>query len=163
MPDEAAGAQAIDFLAFDFHKLKASSLLVTGDSEGAATAARDLLRQAKDSEEETAAQQLLDVAAVAELGARMTRTTALQSAARALQIFLHSSYADNGRYPEHLSLADPELSYLRDMGSLRSIDRLEGYRSTPDTFSFIAVGKDSQRLRVTNSAIEPAAATPEPP
>ena len=162
VPGEAAGAQAIDFLAFDFRKLKASRLLVTGDSEGAATAARGLLGQAKSSEEAAAAQQLLDMAAMAELGARMTRTTALQSAARALHVFLLSSYADNGRYPQRLSLADPELSYLRDTGSLRAIDSLEGYRSTPDTFSVIVVGKDGQRVRVTNTAVEPAAATPEP-
>jgi hypothetical protein len=49
------------------------------------------------------------------------------------------------------------------MGSLRVIDRLEGYRSTADTFSVVVVGKDGQRLRVTNTAIEPAALTPGRP
>lgn len=163
VPGEAAGAEAIDFLAFDFHKLEASSLLVTGDSEGAAAAARGLLAGAKGSEEMAAAQQLMDVAAVAELGARMTRTTALQSSARALHVFLLSSYVDNGQYPQRLSLDDPDLSYLRDTGSLRAIDRLEGYRSTTDTFSVIVVGKDGQRLRVTNSAVEPDAVPPGTP
>jgi hypothetical protein len=163
LPGEAAGAQAIDFLAFDFYKLKASRLLVTGDSEGAATAARGLLGQAKGSDEMAAAQQLLDLAAVAELGARMTRMTALQSSARALHVFLLSSYADNGHYPPRLSLDDPELSYLRDTGSLRAIERLEDYRSTADTFSVIVVGKNGQRLRVTNTAVEPAAVPPKTP
>ena len=109
VPDEPAGEQAVAFLAFDFHQVKASRLLVMGDSAGAEAAARGLLGKVRGDDQMTAAQQLLDAAAMATLGARMTRTTALQSAARTLQVFLHSYYADNGRYPERLSLDDPAL------------------------------------------------------
>jgi hypothetical protein len=163
VPDEPAGAQAIEFLAFDFQKSRASRLLATGDSTGAETAARHLLDQAKEKEEVAAAQQLLDMAAMAELGAKMTRTTALQSSARALHVFLLSSYADNGKYPQRFSLDAPDLSYLRDTGSLRVIDRLEDYRATPDTFSVTVVGKDGQRLRITNTGIESAPVPPAHP
>jgi hypothetical protein len=163
VPGEPVGAQAAEFLAFDFQKLRASRLLATGDSTGAETAARHLLDQAKAREEVAAAQQLLDMAAMAELGARMTRTTALQSSARALHVFLLSSYADNGQYPQRFSLDGPDLAYLRDTGSLRAIDRLEDYRATPDTFSVTVVGKDGQRLRVTNTGVEPAPVPPAHP
>ena len=109
VPDEPAGNQSAEFLAFEFHRLKASRLLVTGDAAGAEQAARDMLAQPLGDDQLTAAQQLLDTTALANLGATMMRTTALESSARTLQVFLHSQYADNGQFPERLSLDDPEL------------------------------------------------------
>ena len=79
---------------------------MTSTPAGAEAAARGLLGKVSGDDQMTAAQQLLDAAAMATLGARMTRTTALQSAARTLQVFLHSYYADNGQYPDRLSLDD---------------------------------------------------------
>ena len=153
--DAAAGTQSREFLAFDFHKLKVSRLLLTGDTEGAAAAARQLVGGDAGEDQTAAAQQLLDATAMAELGARMTRTTALQSAARALQVAVVSSYVDNGHYPDRLSLDGPVLSPLRDTGSLRVIERLDDYRATQDTFSVIVVAKGSgQRLRVTHGGLE---------
>ena len=95
----------------------------------------------------------------------MTRTTALQSAARALQLAVVSSYVDNGHYPDRLSLDDPALSSLHGTGSLRVIERLDDYRASQDTFSVIVVAKGSgQRLRVTHRGIEdiPPPGGPEP-
>jgi hypothetical protein len=153
--DAPAGRQSREFLAFEFHKLKASRLLLTGDTDGAAAAARQLLGGEAGEDQVAAAQQLLDATSIAELGARMNRTTALQSAARALHVAVVSSYADNGQYPDRLSLDDPVLSTLLDTGSLRVIERLDDYRATHDTFSVIVVAKGSgQRLRVTHRGIE---------
>jgi hypothetical protein len=160
---DPAARQAGEFLAFEFHKLKASRLLLTGDTEGAAAAATQLLGSGGGEDQVAAAQQLLDAAAMAELGAQMTRTTALQSAARALHVAVVSSYVDNGQFPEHLSLDDPALSSLRGTGALAVIERLDDYRATRDTFSVTVVAKGSgQRLRVTHRGIEqaPSAARP---
>jgi hypothetical protein len=153
--DAPAGRQSSEFLALEFHKMKASRLLLTGDPEGAALAARRLLGGDVGAEQMGAAQQLLDAAAMAELAGRMTRTTALQSAAKALQLAVVSAYVDNGHYPERLSLDDPTLASLHDTGSLRVIEQLEDYQATADTFSVIVVAKGSgQRLRVTHRGIE---------
>ena len=66
--DAPAGRQSSEFLAFEFHKLKASRLLLTGDTAGAAAAARHLLGGDVSAEQMGAAQQVLDAAAMAELG-----------------------------------------------------------------------------------------------
>ncbi len=163
VPEEPEGRLAREFLAFEFHKLKASRLLVTGDTAGAGQAARALLAQPLGDQEMHAAQQLADVAALAELGARMTRTSAFQSAARTLQVFLHGFYADNGAYPERLSLDLPELSQMRDAGALRAIAAIESYAATTDTFSLIVVGHGGERLRLTQTGlgeVEPGPAVP---
>lgn len=163
VPDEPAGKQSSEFLAFEFHRVKASRLLVAGDAAGAERAARSVIGQPLGDQQQAAAQQLLDAAALATLGTQMTMTTALQSSARTLQVFLHSQYADNGQYPEHLTLEDPQLSQLLDLGALGAIGALEDYKATPDTFSVVVVGKGTgQRLRITQRGIEQVPAAPQP-
>ena len=155
VPDEPAGKQAMQFLVFDFHKLKATRLLATGDAAGAEAAAKTLVTSDLGEQDMAEAQQLLDVAATAKLGARMVRTTALQSSARALHVFLLSYYMDYGQYPDRLSLDASELSFLRDSGSLGAIGSLEHYEATRDTFSVVVTGREStHRVRVTHRGIE---------
>jgi hypothetical protein len=163
VPDEPAGKQSSEFLAFEFHRMKASRLLVTGDTTGADAAARALIGSQPGDQQMAAAQQLLDAVATARLGARMTMTTALQSSARALQVFLHSHYADMGQYPARLTLDDPALADLRDSGALDAISSLDDYQATQDTFSVIVTGADGRRrIRITNRGLEevPALANP---
>ena len=46
---------------------------------------------------------------------------------------------------------------------MSAIDRLEAYQATTDTFSVIVVGRDpTQRLRITNSAVEPVPPAAQP-
>jgi len=158
VPDQPAGRQAREFLAFEFHEVKASRLLVTGDAEGAEAAARQALGRPLDEGQMAAAQQLLDAAALAKLGATMTRTTALRSAAKVLQTWLYSNYVDNGRFPERLTLDDPDLAPLRDTGTLDVVAGFEDYRAADDTFSVLVVGRSGERFRVTERVVEPVPA-----
>jgi len=157
VPDEPAGRLSRDFLAFEFHKLKASRLLVAGDAEGAETAARQALARPLGDEQMAAAQQMLDMAALAKLGAEMTRTTALQSAARTVQVCLVSYYAEYGRYPERFTLDDPVLEMARATRTLDVVARFEDYRADTETFSLIVVGRSGARFLVTDRTVEPAA------
>ncbi len=154
---EGAGRLAGEFLAYDFHRLKASRLLVKGDVAGAEVAAKELREMPLTEAQMAETERLLDSTALVDAGVRMTRTTALQSAARSIHVLLHSTYADEGQYPATLTLDSPALASLRDVGLLRSVTAIEGYTATPDTFSFVLVGQDpSQRIRVTQSGMEDA-------
>jgi hypothetical protein len=157
VPDEPAGRLSRDFLAFEFHKLKASRLLVAGDAEGAETAARQALDRPLGDEQMAAAQQMLDTAALAKLGAEMTRTTALQSAARTVQVCLVSYFVEYGRYPERFTLEDPALEMARATRTVDVVARFEDYRADPETFSLIVVGRSGARFLVTDRTVEPAA------
>ena len=157
VPDEPAGRLSREFLAFDFHKLKASRLLVAGDAEGAETAARQVLARPLGDQEMAAAQQVLDMAALAKLGAQMTKTTALQSAAKTVQVCLVSYCVEYGRYPERFTLDDPALEMARATRTLDVVARLEDYRADTDTFSLIVVGRSGARFLVTDRTVEPAA------
>lgn len=157
VPDEPAGRLSRDFLAFEFHKLKASRLLVAGDAEGAETAARQALARPLGDEQMAAAQQVLDMAALAKLGAEMTRTTALQSAARTVQVCLVSYYVEYGSYPERFTLDDPALEMARSTRTLDAVARFEDYRGDTERFSLVVVGKSGARFLVTDRTVEPAA------
>lgn len=86
----------------------------------------------------------------------MTRVTALQSAAQMIQVYLHSSYAADGQYPQTLTLDSPGLASLRAGGGMgNALGSIEGYAATRDGFSLVVVGKDPrQRIRVTESRVE---------
>ena len=103
-----------------------------------------------------AAERLLDAASTVDKTTQMARVTALQSAARMIQVYLHSSYADNGQYPQTLTLDSSDLASLRASGELaNALGSIEGYAATRDGFSLVVVGKDPrQRIRVTESRIE---------
>jgi autotransporter translocation and assembly factor TamB len=153
--DEAAGREARAFLAYEFHKLKASRLLVGGDVEGAEAAARELRERPLTEAQRSETERLLDATALVDAGVRMTRATAFRSAARAVQSLLHSTFAEEGRFPATLALDSPALDSLRGTGLLSGVAAIEGYTATQDTFSFVLVGRDpTERLRVTQSGIE---------
>jgi hypothetical protein len=156
LPDEKAGRLAREFLSFEFHQVKASRLLLKGDAAAAGAAARQALGNDLTEEQMAAAQRLLDSASTAGVGVTMMRTTALKSAARALQVFLHSSYAEEGQYPRALTLESPELASLRNSGAFGEwVGSIESYSATEDTFSLVLKGKDPrQRIRVTQSSVE---------
>jgi len=156
VPDEKAGRLSREFLAFEYPQLKATRLLQKGDSAGAEAVLRKMTQTELSEDQMAATQRLLDAASIAGTGAMMTRTTAMKSAARALHVFLLSSYMDNGQYPAALTLDSPELASLRDGGSLGDVvASIDDYRATRDTFSLILVGKDPrQRIRVTQTGIE---------
>ena len=86
----------------------------------------------------------------------MTRAAALQSAARMIQVYLQSAYADDGQYPANLSLDSPGLAPLRASGGFGdAVGSIDAYIASRDEFSLIVVGKDPrQRVRVTQSGIE---------
>ena len=155
VPDEKAGRLSREFLAFEYPQLKATRLLQKGDSAGAEAVLRGMTQTELSEDQMAATQRLLDAASIAGAGAVMTRTTAMQSAARALHVLLLSSYMDNGQYPAALTLDSPELAPLRDGGSLGVVASIDDYRATQDTFSLILTGKDPrQRIRVTQTGIE---------
>lgn len=154
--DERAGRLAREFLAFEFPFAKARRLLQKGDAAGAEAVARTLRQTPLTDEQLTTIERLLDDTKTVDIGITMTRTTALKSAARMLQVFLHSTYAEDGQYPSSLALDSPALASLRQSGPfLEVVGAIEGYMATPDEFSFVVVGKDPrQRMRVTQSTIE---------
>jgi hypothetical protein len=155
-PDERAGRMARDFLAFEFFNLKAARLLQKGDVAGADAVARKLRTEPLTEAQAAAAERLLDTASTVDKATQMTRATGLQSAARMIQVYLHSSYAENGQYPETLTLDSPDLASLRAGGGFgNALGSIEGYTATRDGFSLVVVGKDPrQRIRVTESRIE---------
>ncbi len=155
-PDERAGRMARDFLAFEFFNLKASRLLQKGDVAGAEAVARKLRTEPLSEAQAAATERLLDAATTVDKTTEMTRVAALQSAARMIQVYLHSSYADNGQYPEALTLDSPGLASLRAGGGIgNALGSIEGYTATRDGFSLVVVGKDPrQRIRVTESRLE---------
>lgn len=157
LEDERAGRLARDFLAYDFHKVKASRLLAKGDVAAAQAAARELRAKPLTEAQMAEAERLLDSASIVDAGVQMTRTTAFQSAARSIQVLLHSTYAEEGQYPAALTLDSPALASLRGTGLLRGVAAIEGYTATADSFSFVLVGRDPrQRIRVTQNGIEKA-------
>jgi hypothetical protein len=155
-PDEKAGKLSKEFLAFEFPQMKATRLLQKGDTEGAQAVLRALTKQDLTADQMAAAQRLLDSTSVVGMANQMTRTTAIKSAARVLQVFLHAAYAENGQYPATLTLDSPELASLRGGGGLGDVvARIDDYRATADTFSLVLVGKDPrQRIRITQNGIE---------
>jgi hypothetical protein len=156
LQNERAGRLAREFLAFEFHYMKASRLLLKGDTAAAEAVARDLMQKHLTEEQMVATQRLLDSVSTAGLGLGMTRMTSLRSAARSLQVFLHSYYAEQGQYPKALTLEGPEIASLRNSGSFSGIvSTIEDYATAQDGFSLVITGRDSrQRLRVTQSTIE---------
>jgi hypothetical protein len=87
----------------------------------------------------------------------MTRTTALQSAAKTVQVCLVSYYVEYGRYPERFTLDDPALEIARATRTLDVVARFEDYRADTETFSLIVVGRSGARFLVTDRTVEPAA------
>jgi hypothetical protein len=155
LDDEPAGRMARDFLSFEFHRLKASQLLLKGDTAGAAVAARELRSLPLAEGQRSEAERLLDSVGLVDSAAKMSRVTALQSAARVIQVALVSSFMDEGRYPETLSLESPVLASLRNPTVLGPVASLDDYTVTGDAFSLIVRAKDGQRFRVTPERIEP--------
>jgi hypothetical protein len=155
-PDEPAGRMAREFLAFEFFNQKATRLLQTGDVAGAEAVARKLRTEPITEAQLSATERLLDTASAVDKGIEMTRVTALQSVARMIQVYLHSSYAEDGQFPEKLTIDSPGLASLRAAGGFaNSLGSIEGYTATRDGFSLVVVGKDPrQRIRVTERGIE---------
>jgi len=158
LQDEKAGKLAREFLAFEFYHLKASRLLMKGETAAAEAVARALMKKPLTEEQMAATQRLLDSASTVGIGQRMTRMSALRSAARSLQVFLHSYYAEMGQYPQALTLEGPEIASLRQSGTFSGVvSTIEEYAATQDGFSLVVTGKDArERLRVTQSTIEEA-------
>lgn len=156
LQEEKVGKMAREYLHFDFPFLKASRHLLDGDAVAAERIVKELTRKRLTEEQMATAQRFLDGVSTANAGARMVRTTALQSAARTLQVLLHSYYAENGEYPKTLTLESPELATLRESGgSFDGVAAIEAYTATQDEFSLVVVGKGSrERIRVTQRAIE---------
>ena len=73
-----------------------------------------------------------------------------------LQVWLHASFAEHGKYPaslslDHLSRAGP--AFPGEIAN--SLSAIEGYQTSGDRFSFVGVGKDGKtRCRVTERTIE---------
>lgn len=155
LQDEPAGRMAREFLSFEFHQLKASQLLVKGDTAAARAAGGELRKLPLNEGQRASAERLLDSVGLVDGANRMTRTTALQSAARMIQVALHGSFAEEGRYPELLDMASPVLANLRATGVLSPVARIDNYTSKGDEFSLIVSGADGQRIRVTHTGLEP--------
>lgn len=155
-PDERAGRMAREFLAFEFFNQKATRLLQNGDVAGAEAVARTLRTEPITEAQLSATERLLDTASAVDKGTQMTRVTALQSAARMIQVYLHSSYAEDGQFPEKLTIDSPGLASLRAAGGFaNALGGIEAYTATRDGFSLVVVGKDPrQRIRVAARGIE---------
>ena len=154
LPEEPAGRMAQAFLSFEFHQLKASQLLLKGDTTAASAAATELRSLPLDETKRPEAERLADSVAMVDSAMRMTRTTAFQSAARAIHVALISSFMDEGRYPDALNLDSPVLANLRNTGVLRSIAGITDYTVKGDEFTLIVTGQDGQRMRVTNTGVD---------
>jgi hypothetical protein len=155
LEDERAGGLAREFLAFEFLQLKASRLLMRGDSAGAQAVARGLRGRPLTPEQLAATERLLDAASTVDVAGDMTAAAAFQATARSLQVVLHSVYAEEGRYPEALTLDSPALAGLRGGGSFDRVAAIEHYAAGPDTFSLVLRGKDPRlQLRVTQGSID---------
>jgi hypothetical protein len=155
LPAEPAGRMAREFLSFEFHQLKASQLLVKGDTAGARAAVAELRNQPLDETKRLEAERLMDSVGLVDSTVRMTRTTALQSTARAIHVAVLSSFMDEGRYPEAFDLDSPVLANLRTTGLLRTVSGLSDYVVKGDEFSLVVTGQDGQKMRVTNTGVEP--------
>lgn len=156
LQEEKVGKMSREFLQFDFPFMKASRLLLNGDTAAAETIVRGLTKKRLTEEQMATAQRFLDSVSTANAGAGMVRTTALRSAARTLQVFLHGYYAENGEYPKALTMESPEIATLRESGGLLDvIAAIEAYTATRDEFSFVITGKGSrEQYRVTQRTVE---------
>jgi len=156
VPEEQAGQLSREFLAFEFAQMKATQLLQQGDTAAADAVLRELTERDLGAAQMVAAQRLLDSTTVMGRGMAMTRTTAMMSAARTLQVLLFESYIETGRYPAALTLDSPELASLGKGQPLADVvASIDDYRATEDAFSLILTGQDpSQRIRVTDRTVE---------
>jgi hypothetical protein len=156
LQEEKVGKTAREFLHFDFPFMKASRLLLSGDTAAAETIVKGLTKKRLTEEQMATAQRFLDGVSTANAGARMVRTTALKSAARSLQVLLHGYYAENGEYPKTLTMESPEIATLRESGGLfDGIAAIDDYKATRDEFSFVLTGKGSrEQYRITQSTVE---------
>ena len=155
LPGEPAGRMAQAFLSFEFHQLKASQLLLKGDTTGARAAATELRNLPLDETKRPEAERLLDSVGMVDSAVRMTRTTAFQSAARSIHVALLSSFMDDGRYPDTFSLDSPVLANLRNTGLLRTVSGITDYAVKGDEFSLIVTGQNGERMRITNTGLDP--------
>jgi hypothetical protein len=155
LPDEPAGRMAQSFLSFEFHQLKASQLLLKGDTTGARAAATELRNLPLDETKRPEAERLLDSVGMVDSAVRMTRTTALRSAARSIHEALISSFMEEGRYPEAFDLDSPVLASLRNTGLLRTVSGITDYVVKGEEFSLIVTGQNGERMRITNTGLDP--------
>jgi hypothetical protein len=163
LQDERTGRLAQEYLRFEFPFMKASRLVLKGDTAAAETIVRGLTKQRLTEEQMATAQRLLDGISTASAGAGMMRTTAMKSAARSLQVLLHGYYAENGEFPRTLTLESPELASLRETGLFGGIAAIHDYAATRDEFSLVLTGKNpSERFRITQSTIEGIQASGQP-
>lgn len=140
-PNEKAGRMAREFLAFEFPQMKATRFLQRGDTEAAQGVLRRLTKTDLSEDQMAAAQRLLDSTSVVGTAVQMTRTTALKSAARTIEVFLHGAYAENGQYPASLTLDSADLASLRATGVLNVVGSLDDYHATPESFRSSSPGK----------------------
>src|SRR5262245_59651959 len=76
------------------------------------------------------------------------------NACRKLLVALHAAYAADGRSPVALSLGNlPQWDHVFESEIAASLSSIESYEASCDTFSFVAVAKETRR-RVTERGIE---------
>ena len=155
-PEERSGKAAADFLALEFHHLRAADLMRRGDTAAAEAIARDLRKnQTLNESQQAANERLLDEIAGLRMATTAFQVPALQNAGRTLIAHLESKYRDNGMFPKTLDLNDPGLAAVRQTGQFASIGHIEGYAATQDKFSFTLVGKDAaQKVKVTEKGVQ---------
>lgn len=155
VPETSAGESAREHLAFDFRFGQAQWLMVRQRWDESAAVARPLLDRELTRAQRDEVEALLDNAG--HVGAAYSQATRTQArvACRHIVILLQMMYAEEGRYPAQLSLADVE--EWDPMGSrsvLRSLSAIEDYASSNDGYSFTAVGAENgHRIRVVDGVI----------
>ncbi len=156
LPDTPDGENAGKHLEFDFYLGKAQWLLLRQRYREAATVARSLREQDLTPTQTDLVETILDnVGHVDAVLAQAERTNA-QNACRHLTVMLAQRFIEEGRYPPDLSLEvleswDPHGS----RSILRGLSSVEDYRTSRNTYSFVAVSaKGQHRIRVVDGEIQ---------
>lgn len=156
LPETSGGESAAEHLAFDFYFGKAQWLMVRQRWEESEEVARILLDRELTRAQREQLEAILDNAG--HVGAARSQAVRAQARAarRHITILLEMMYAEEGRYPSQLSLADMEA--WDPMGSRsirRALSSIEDYRATDRGASFTAVSAAGQhRIRVVDGEIE---------
>ena len=153
--DTEDGTSAQQHLEFEFYMEKAKWLLVRQRFDESEAVARMLLTRDLTRFQRDQVEQVLDFVSNVDGAVAMGEKSKAQAACRQLIVLLASRFADEGRYPESLSLSDLERIDPYSSRTITSaLASIEDYRTWEDKYSLVAVSKQGERFKIVNGTIE---------
>ena len=154
-PETKDGRLARAYLEFDFYMFKARRFLESERPGEAEQALRELLKRDLSAAQAEQVERMLDTASNMKRAREMSAANRVHAVCKTLQMALKRRYMEYGEYPTVLSLDRLDFVNADVRKQARMVlSAIEGYTSSGDSFSFVAVGRDGNiRFRVTSAEV----------